>query len=61
MDFAEVAVVAQEGRQEGRAEQESVWERLEVVLAGGRRISVPARFDEREMLRLVAVLEATSC
>lgn len=33
-------------------------EPLEVVLAGGLRIRVPARFDPATLLRLVATLEA---
>ena len=54
MRFGEVAAVVQERR----AQPEANGARLEVVLASGRRISVPAGFDAQEMQRLVAVLEA---
>lgn len=36
-------------------------ERLELVLAGGRRISVPASFDAGDLRRLVEAVESWSC
>ena len=58
MRFAEVSHPAEGPRVEtARMEKE----RLEVVLTGGRRISVPSGFCGEDMRRLVAVLEGAAC
>ena len=58
MRFAEVSHPAEDRRVEtARMEKE----RLEVVLTGGRRISVPSGFCGEDMRRLVAVLEGVAC
>ena len=58
MRFAEVARTPESP---GAKTEQPEKGRLEVVLAGGRRISVPSGFDAQDMGRLVAVLEAAPC
>lgn len=58
MTFAEVRPRAVAN---ARAGSGAAAERLEVVLAGGRRISVPSGFVAADVQRLIAAVESAAC